>query len=182
MSDKNIDKSKKNKFMSTILKYNKSLGLMIPVDWKSPYHFRKKDFLAIIIGISNRYEFERVFLEKEEFEIDNEERHIGIGYNPHQFKDNMILEEKYSFKEEKTFITKNNFFKIAVLEDSIMGEKISKTQIKELLLKKQESIYERFRDLFQEFGEDFSLFTMKSILKQRKLLSHKNINLFFIDK
>ena len=67
-----------------------------------------------------------------------------------------------------------------MLEDGIYGEKISKTEIKDFIRDKQTQIYSKFKELFREFGKEFTTFTMESILKQKKIFM-KNINLFFID-
>lgn len=168
--------------MEKILKYDKASGLLIPIKWKYPYLFRKKDFLAIVIGLNNRFEFERVFCDKKEFEVDEEEqRIIGIGFEPSSFKDGLILEEKYSYKEKNTFITKTNYYEISIFEDNeIWAEKISKSRIKELLHTKQQQIYQQIKDMMKQFGEKFTLYTMKSILDQEKVLSRK-LNLIFFD-
>lgn len=168
--------------MEKVLKYDKASGLLIPIKWKYPYLFRKKDFLAIIIGLNNRYEFERVFCDKKEFETDEEEqRIIGIGFEPSSFKDGLILEEKYSYKEKNTFITNTNYYEISIFEgDEIWAEKISKSRIKELLRAKQQQIYQEIKDMMKQFGETFTLYTMKSILKQKEVLSRK-LNLIFFD-
>lgn len=165
-----------------VLEYNKASGLLIPIKWKYPNQFRKKDFLAIIIGLNDQYEFERAFCDKKDFEIDElEQRIAGIGFEHSSFKDGLILEEKYSYKEKNTFITNTNYYEISVFEDGdIWGEKISKSRIKELLRTKQQQIYEEIKDLMKRFGETFTLYTMKSILKQKEVLSRK-LNLIFFD-
>lgn len=165
-----------------VLEYNKASGLLIPIKWKYPNQFRKKDFLAIIIGLNDRYEFERAFCDKKDFEIDElEQRITGIGFELSSFKDGLILEEKHSYKEKNTFITNTNYYEISIFEDGdIWGEKISKSRIKELLHTKQQQIYEEIKDLMKRFGETFTLYTMKSILKQKKILSRK-LNLVFFD-
>jgi len=165
-----------------VLEYNKASGLLIPIKWKYPNQFRKKDFLAIIIGLNDRYEFERAFCDKKEFEIDElEQRITGIGFELSSFKDGLILEEKYSYKEKNTFITNTNYYEISIFEGGdIWGEKISKSRIKELLHTKQQQIYQEIKDMMKQFGETFTLYTMKSILKQKKVLS-RNLNLIFFD-
>ncbi|GAG43671.1 unnamed protein product, partial [marine sediment metagenome] len=111
----NSEINQKKGKMEKVLEYDRASGVLIPIKWKSPYLFRKKDFLAIIIGLNNRYEFERVFCEKKDFEIDTkEQRIIGIGFEPSSFKDGLILEEKYSYKEKSTFITKTNYYEISI--------------------------------------------------------------------
>lgn len=165
-----------------VLKYDKTSGFLIPIKWKYPNQFRKKDYFAIIIGLNNRYEFERVFCDKKEFEIDEtEQRIIGIGFEPSSFKDGLILEEKYSYKEKRTFITNTNYYEISIFEDGeIWGEKISKSRIKELLHAKQQQIYQEIKDMMKQFGETFTLYTMKSILNQKEVLSRK-LNFIFFD-
>ncbi len=186
MSNNNIKPNpkinrKKGK-MEKVLEYDRASGLLIPMKWKYPYLFRKKDFLAIIIGLNNRYEFERVFCDKKEFEIDEEEKRIiGIGFEPSFFIDGLILEEKYSYKEKNTFVTYTNYYEISIHGDGeIWGEKVSKSRIKELLRKKQQKIYQEIKDMMKQFGEKFTLYTMKSILNQEKVLSRK-LNLIFFD-
>ena len=168
--------------MEKVLEYDRASGVLIPIKWKYPYLFRKKDFLAIIIGLNNRYEFERVFCDKKDFEIDTkEQRIIGIGFEPSSFKDGLILEEKYSYKEKNTFVTNTNYYEISIFEGGeIWGEKVSKNRIKELLRTKQQQIYQEIKDMMKEFGEEFTLYTMKSILNQKKILSRK-LNLIFFD-
>lgn len=183
MSNKNINLNPKiNRKMEKILEYNKASGLLIPIQWKYPYLFRKKDFLAIIIGLNNRYEFERVFCDKKEFENDEEEeRIIGIGFEPSSFKDGLILEEKYSYKKSNTFVTNTNYYEISIFENGeIWGEKVSKSRIKEVLSIKQQQIYQEMKKIMKQFGEKFTLYTMKSILDQKKILSRK-LNLIFFD-
>lgn len=161
-----------------VLYFDKPTGLLIPEKWIYPYLFRKKDYLAIIIGLNNRFEFERVFLEKEEFETDTlEKRSYGIGFGKENFADNLILEEKFSYKKDKTFIAETSFWKITLLEDGVYGTKISKTEIKDFIRKKQKLIYEEFKELFKIFGEHFCLYIMKSLLKQKQLIS-KRLNFF----
>ncbi len=168
--------------MEKVLEYDKVSGFLIPIKWKYPNQFRKKDFFAIIIGLNNRYEFERVFCDKKEFEIDEVEQRItGIGFELSSFKDGLILEEKYSYKEKNTFITNTNYYEISIIEGgNIWGEKISKSRIKELLHTKQQHIYQEIKDMMKQFGETFTLYTMKSILKQKKVLS-RELNLIFFD-
>jgi hypothetical protein len=163
-----------------ILDFDKKTGLLIPIKWKHPYLYRKKDFLAIIIGLNTRYEFERIFCDKAEFEIDeNDQRIIGIGFDKSYFTDDLILEEKYSYKENNTFIQKTNYYKISMDIDGIYGVKISKSNIKEHLSIKQQQIYDELKTIMKLYGEEFTLYTMRSILNQKKRLSDK-INLFFV--
>ena len=178
----NSEINQKKGKMEKVLEYDRASGVLIPIKWKYPYLFRKKDFLAIIIGLNNRYEFERVFCDKKEFEIDTkEQRIIGIGFEPSSFKDGLILEEKYSYKEKSTFITNTNYYEISIFESGeIWGEKVSKNRIKELLRTKQQQIYQEIKDMMKQFGEEFTLYTMKSILNQKKVLSRK-LNLIFFD-
>lgn len=175
--------AKKKKHIERILELDTRTGLFVPTKWKSPYSFRKKDYIAILIGVHKRYEFERVFIEKSEFELDeNDEREIGIGFKPMNFKDGMIIEEKYSYKEDNSFVTKTNYFKISVLEDVITGEKLSKSKIREDLSIMQQQIYEEIKELMHNYGEGFVLGTMTNILEQKKLLERKSVNLLFFDK
>lgn len=168
--------------MEKVLEYDRDSGVLIPIKWKYPYLFRKKDFLAIIIGLNDRYEFERVFCDKKEFETDEmDQRIVGIGFEPSSFKDGLILEEKYSYKEKNTFITNTNYYEISIFESGeIWGEKVSKSRIKELLRTKQQQIYQEIKNMMKQFGEEFTLYTMKSILNQKKVLSRK-LNLIFFD-
>jgi hypothetical protein len=172
----NQKKSKTEK----ILEYDRAIGFLIPTKWKKP--FRKKDYFAIIIGLNNRYEFERVFCEKKDFEIDEgDQRIVGIGFEPSFFKDGLILEEKYSYKEQNTFVTNTNYYEISIIDGvEIWGEKVSKNRIKELLRIKQQEIFREIKDMMKQFGEPFTLYTMKSILDQKKVLS-KKVNLIFFD-
>lgn len=163
----------KSKSNVEILKYQKETGHLIPNEWKYPFFFNKKNYIAIIIGLNQRYEFERIFCEKIEYEHNEK---LMIGFHPSYFKDGLIIEERYSFKEHNSFITKTNYYKIILFENSVWGEKISKAEIRDFLKNKQIELYDDFRILMDRFGESFTLYTMQSILKQKK---EKDKSLFF---
>lgn len=173
MSAKNTNKKEKGSkpIFEQILEYNKRVGLLIPTRWKYPSVRKKKNYIAIIIGLNKIYNFERVFCKPEMSELDeDEERKIEIGFHKDFFKDGLIIEEKYSYKEKKTFISKINYWEIAVLEDGVYGVKINKTQIKDKLQLKQEHICEKFKEIMDNYGEAFTLYSMESILKRRDAL------------
>jgi hypothetical protein len=153
-----------------ILTYDKGSGYLIPNDWKYPYFFNKKNYIAIIIGLNQRYEYERVFCEKIEFEINEE---LKCGYEPSYFRDNLILEERYTYKEHNTFISKTNYYKIQIFEQSVWGKRISKRKIRETLKSKQLRLYEEIRELMENYGEYFTLYTMNSIIKKKKKIRDK---------
>jgi hypothetical protein len=162
-----------------ILDYNRSIGLLVPEKWKYPYFHRKKDYIAIIIGLSKRYEFERVFVKKQEYE--QEERSFGVGFPKRYFRDKQIIEEKFSYKKKNTFITKINYYKIFLLEDGIYGEKISKSKIKDEIYRKQDEIYGDFEKIIEKFGKNFVFYTMRAILKEKQQLEKKTNLGFFSD-
>ncbi len=181
MLNKTVNKKKKElkSIFEKVLEYDKKIGLLIPVKWKYPSLNRKRNYIAVIIGLHKVYEFERIFCEPEIFELDeNEERKIKIGFNKSLFKEDLIIEEKYSYKESKTFVSRVNYFEITILPDGIYGIKINKTEIKDRLQLKQEHIYERFKDIITDFGEAFVLYSMESVLRQKKaILKEKNFSL-----
>ena len=169
---KNIKKPKN--IFEQVLEYDKISGLLLPIQWKYPSLKRKRNYIAIIIGLNptiERYVFERIFCEPKIFEIDNdEERDVKIGFDKSAFRDDLIIEEKYSYKEKKTFISKVNYWEITVLDDGIYGVKINKTQIKDKLGLQQKRICEEFREIMDNYGEAFTLYSMESILKRREAL------------
>jgi hypothetical protein len=181
-SEKEQEKVKRKNNYEKILEKEVRNGYLVPVKWKYPYSFRKKDYLAIVIGLNQRYEFERVFCEKIEFEVDEKDkRELSFGYLPHQFQDGMILEEKFSYKENNTFVTNTNYYEIYLFEGGeVWGQKISKTEIKNRLHEKQQRIYDEIRELMSRYGSKFTLYTMRSILRQKKQLKDQ-INFFFMD-
>jgi len=95
-----IIKKPKNIF-EQVLEYDKISGLMLPTKWKYPSLKRKGNYLAIIIGLNpiiERYVFERIFCEPKIFEIDNdEERETKIGFDRSAFRDDLFIDEKYSY-------------------------------------------------------------------------------------
>jgi hypothetical protein len=174
-----IPPKKNKKSAEMILRWDSSVGLLIPMKWHYPYLFRKKDYYAFIIGLNKRFEFERSFIEKIEYEQDHEDsRDIGVGFNKIGFKDGLILEEKYSYKKDNTFFSATNYWEILLMDDGVWGYKITKTEIKDILGKKQIQIYEKFNEIIQEFGEDFTLLSMESAIKKKKHFN--NLNLFFL--
>ena len=174
-----ISPKKRNKPAELILRWDSSVGLLIPVKWRFPYLFKKKDYYALIIGLNKRYEFERAFVEKVEFEKDHEDtRDIGVGFNKLGFKDGLILEEKYSYKKDSTFFSATNYWELLLMDDGVWGYKITKTEIKALLGTKQQQIFEKFNKIVEEFGEDFTILSMESVVKKKK---HFNkVNMFFL--
>nr|BDI55008.1 MAG: hypothetical protein [uncultured archaeon] len=177
---KNIKKPKN--IFEQVLEYDKISGLLFPVQWKYPSLKRRRNYIAIIIGLNptiERYVFERIFCEPKIFEIDNDEkRETKIGFDKFAFRDDLILEEKYSYKEKKTFISKVNYWEITVLDDGIYGVKINKTQIKDKLGLQQKDICEKFREIMDNYGEAFTLYSMESILKRREaLLKNKSYSI-----
>lgn len=174
-------KKKTKNIFEQVLEYDKKSGLMLPTNWKYPSLKRKRNYIAIIIGPNEIYEFERIFCEPKIFEIDNDdERNVKIGFDKSAFRDDLIIEEKYSYKEKKTFISKVNYWEITVLDDGIFGVKINKTQIKDRLQLQQEHIYENFREIMDNYGEAYTLYAMQSILKQMKIIL-KNKNYSVLD-
>jgi len=176
-----IKKKTKNIF-EQVLEYDKKSGLMLPIKWKYPSLKRKRNYIAIIIGLNpviERFVFERIFCNPEAFEIDNDdENKLMIGFNKSAFRDDLIIEEKYSYKEKKTFISKVNYWEITVLDDGIYGVKINKTQIKDKLGLQQKDICEKFREIMDNYGEAFTLYSMESILKRREaLLKNKSYSI-----
>jgi len=178
---KKDDNSKSEKIVSNkILGFDKRTGLLIPIRWKYPFFYRKKNYIALIVGLSDRYEFERIFLEKIEFERDDESSSFGVGFSKTYFRDGLILEEKYSYKEANTFVTKINYYKIYLLdEDGVYGEQISKSKIKDEIYDKQQQIFQELREIVDQFGEDFTIYTMKAILKQKEKIHQRRQNLSF---
>lgn len=173
---------KRKKKMEKVLDYNPRTGLLIPIKWRFPYSFKRKDYIAVVIGLNTRYEFERFFLEKTEFEIDEgEKREIGVGFGKADFREDLILEERYSLKENESFVTRINYYKIFLLDDGVYGESMSKSEIREYLEVKQQMIYQKFKEIIKEFGDEFTIYTMRSILKQRENLVAKKININFFD-
>jgi len=172
------DEVVKKKKPELVLYWNENSQKLIPMKWKYPHFYKKKDYIAIIIGLNNRYEFERAFPSKKEFESDENESLMVVGYDKTGFKDGLIIEERFSYKKNKTFITETNYYEIEMLDDGIWGHSISKSEIKSVIALKQQEIYEKFKDIFAEFGEEFSIHTMQSIIKQKT--QAKNYNFFFL--
>lgn len=176
MLNKTVNKKKKEikSIFEQILKYDKRRGLLFPIRWKYSSLKRRRNYIAIIIGFHEIYDFERIFCKPEIFELDeDEERRIKIGYNKSLFRDDLIIEEKYSYKEQKTFISKVNYWEITVLDDGVYGVKINKTQIEDKLQLQQKNICERFREVMDDFGEAFTLYSMESILERKKAILKK---------
>jgi len=172
--------TKRTKKVERILEYDARSNLLIPAKWKYPYSFKKRDYIAIIIGLDIRYEFERYFCEKTEFEIeDGDKREIGLGFKKEDFKDDLVIEERYSYKEGDSFITKLNYYKAIILDDGVYGEPLSKSEVREELALKQQMIYDRFKGIMNEFGEEYTIYTMKSILKQKDQITKKVSFTFF---
>lgn len=161
---KEKDLGKKEKSLEKILQLDES-GLMIPVKWRLPNALKNKDYLAIILGGDQRYGLSRIFLEKQIIEHDNS---LQIGFNPLYFSDNLIIEEKFSCKKNKTQYTQLSYYQISIFEDCIWGEKLTKETIETKLFDKQELILERIKELFEIYGEDFILFIMTNILKEKR--------------
>jgi len=173
-----VKKKTKNVF-EQVLEYDKKSGLLLPVNWKYPSLKRKRNYIAVIIGLHEVYKFERVFCQPELFEIDDdEENKVKIGFDRSAFRDDLIIEEKYSYKEKKTFISKVNYWEITVLDDGVYGVKINKNQIEDTLGLQQKQICEKFREIMDNYGEAFTLYSMKSILKRREaLLKNKSYSI-----
>jgi hypothetical protein len=83
--------------------------------------------------------------------------------------DGLIIEERYSFKKDKTKTIQQNFYKIEILEDGVWGEKLHKTQVKEQSRIKQEAIIEEIKDLFERNGELYCIGIFSKVLKQKRL-------------
>ena len=164
-------KKKTKNIFEQVLEYDKKSGLLLPIKWKFPSLKRKRNYIAIIIGLNEVYVFERVFCNPEIFEIDDdEENKVKIGFDKSAFRDDLIIEEKYSYKEKKTFISKVNYWEITVLDDGVYGVKINKTQIEDKLGLQQKQICEKFGEIMDDYGEAFTLYSMESILKRRNAL------------
>lgn len=175
------DTTKKKSTMQEILTYSTSSGLLLPLKWKHPFMVSKKDYFAIIIGLNQRFEFERIFIEKIELNVETDEgdRQSIIGFDKSNFRDGEILEERFSYKQEKSIISETNYWRISILDDTIWGEKITKTETKEILGVKQQSIFESFRDIMDRFGDNFTLYTMKTIIRQKEFLAKKKDTFVF---
>lgn len=176
-------KQKSTKNIDLILKFDKKTGYLIPVDWKHPFTYKKKNYIAILIGLNNRYEFERAFVDKIEYEMENVEnnsREIGIGFPRNAFKDDQILEVRYTKKEDKGLVTYQIYYKIMILDDGIHGERLSKSEVKEAVYILQSQFFQEIKSLIKQYGDSFVFHSMKSILDQKAQLS-KQISLVFFD-
>lgn len=174
--------TKRKRNIERVLEYDARTNLLLPVKWKHPFSFKKRDYLAIVIGLDTRFEFERFFCEKIEFESEHgDSRQVGVGFKKENFMDDLVLEERYSYKEGDSFITRVNYFKITILDDGVYGEPLSKSDVREHLTLKQQMIYDSFKQIMKEFGAEFTMFTMRSILNQKERIA-KKINFTFFEQ
>lgn len=171
---KAIPKGRSEPMLEKILEFNTAIGLMVVVSWVYPYDMSKSNYLAILIGEDPRYNFSRLFLQKNNITHKNK---IHVGYNPRDFFDGMIIEEASTYKENHSKMTKRNLWQISVMEDSIWGEKIDESKAKNLVSLKQELLFSRFRDIISDYGQDFTLHTMISITEEYR--KHKRPSKFF---
>lgn len=148
-----------------VLALDKSEGLLNPVKWKLPVS--KRDYIAIIIGLNYKYEFERVFCKKAEyFYMDgDDEKHLRVGFPVDCFRDGLVIEERYSFREESSFVTKTSYYKIFLMEDGVHGEKISKREVKDKVSCIQDEILSEIQALSEKFGRDVIYHTLKAVIR-----------------
>jgi hypothetical protein len=167
-----------------VMRWDPRSGYLIPHKWTYPFGHSKKSYIAILFGLNTKYEFDRYFTEKHEFEIEPDgsdehaQRTIGVGYGKEEFKDGMIIEERYSFKEESSITTKLVYYRVFLSDDGVWGERVSKSQIRESIQTQQQQLFQEIKNLMTAFGERFVLQTMKAILQEKERLS-KNINVMF---
>jgi len=150
--------------------FDANAKLLQPISWESS---DGKDYLAIIVGLHIKYEFERLFLPR----VTINDR---VNFKYDELREGIIIEERLTKRDNGAQIIKTSYLMIHSIEDGVWVEKISKQEVKSVLAKKQNDVFEAIRELISQNGERFTLYMMHVILEEKKA-RERNLLGFFLN-